>query len=240
MTSWWMAMSIAMAGDLPVEARGGVVASIEAISDATSTPTGGEVRVLWKDRATLAASCVDGVGDAIGAPEVLMVARTTDVVTYAVPGLAACIEAGGQRLVLHSPADKLKKLASAPALAADNARIETAGTKVDAASQVGKTGAPSGSKDPLTLVGACDLAQVRERVATLGAAHQACAGAATGTVEVNFIIAADGGVSSSKLARSTLTDDAINECILDSFRPLAFPPPSTGTCVVMHTIVLGP
>ena len=54
-----------------------------------------------------------------------------------------------------------------------------------------------------------------------------------GGVTARFAVGPDGSVAGASIASSTLSDDAVESCILDVIRGIRFPPPAGGGTVLV-------
>jgi len=60
-----------------------------------------------------------------------------------------------------------------------------------------------------------------------------------GRVVIRFVIGRDGRVSSASVNRATLDDEAVTQCLAESFNRLTFPQPAGGKVTVSYPIVFG-
>jgi Ca-activated chloride channel family protein len=62
----------------------------------------------------------------------------------------------------------------------------------------------------------------------------------TGIVKARFVIDREGKVKHVADAGSTLPDEKVKSCVLQSFYKLRFPPPADGTVTIVYPIHLAP
>lgn len=91
-----------------------------------------------------------------------------------------------------------------------------------------------------TILGTLDEAAVRSVVDADRSALRTCqrSGLARGlgaaTVTVKFVVSTSGSVNSARIRSSTLGDERVEQCILERFSRMRFPPPPGGGITIVH------